>query len=107
MRIGSIQDFARKRMALQVATYGQPVKWRGATFDAVVSDVSTGRELGVGGFQQQHDLSARLPREDDAARPNPGETLRLLRNGRDYRIDEVIEDPAGVEWVVGLCNLGG
>lgn len=101
----SIQRFARQRVALQNRCYGQWITYEGVAQKLVLSDVSSQRELEEAGFRLQHDATLRVPVVAGKSAPQLGAKITRQRDGRQYRINEVIDDPIEAEWVAGLEGL--
>ena len=69
-------------------------------FSACVSGSTALRELQDAGFLQQHQCTIRFPRTALAGAPLLGD--RVTIRGREYVVNEVIDNPADPEWKLGL-----
>ena len=75
-----------------LAATGEPVLWKGRTFQALVSDNPLNQELALGGFEAKGNCTIKIPRSAfTGARPKLGETVEF--QSATYRITRVTDHP--------------
>lgn len=71
---------------------GEPVVWKGQTYNALISDNPLSQDLGLGGFESKGDCTVKIPRAAFATeRPKLGERVEFQAAG--YRITRVTDHP--------------
>jgi hypothetical protein len=58
----SLHDEKAAALAEVLAATGEPVVWKGQTYQALVSDNPLSHDLGLGGFDSQGDCTIKIPR---------------------------------------------
>jgi hypothetical protein len=88
----SLHDEKAAALAEVLAATGEPVVWKGQTYQALVSDNPLSHELGVGGFDSKGDCTIKIPRSAlGGERPKLGERVEF--QGASYRITRVTDHP--------------
>jgi hypothetical protein len=88
----SLHDEKAAALAEVLAATGEPVVWKGQTFQALVTDNPLSHDLGLGGFEAKGDCTIKIPRSAfTGARPKLGERIEFQEAG--YRITRVTDHP--------------
>ena len=88
----SLHDEKAAALAEVLAATGEPVVWKGQTYQALVTDNPLSHELGMGGFEAKGDCTIKIPRSAfNTARPKLGEQMQFQDIG--YRITRVTDHP--------------
>ena len=75
-----------------LAATGEPVLWKGQTFQALVTDNPLNQELALGGFEAKGNCTIKIPRSAFTdQRPKLGDPIEF--NGEPYRITRVTDHP--------------
>jgi hypothetical protein len=87
-----LKDEKAAALAEMLAEIGEPVVWKGRTFQAFVTDNPLSHELALGGFEAKGDCTIKIPRSAFSAdRPKLDEKIEA--NGQTYRITRVTDHP--------------
>src|SRR5438132_13947723 len=88
----SIHDEKASALAEVLNEIGEPVVWKGRTFQALVSDNPLSHELALGGFDTKGDCTIKIPRASlTGDKPKLGERIEVQDIG--YRITRVTDHP--------------
>ena len=88
----SLHDEKAAALAEVLAATGEPVVWKGQTYQALVTDNPLSHDLGLGGFEAKGDCTIKIPRlAFVTTRPKLGERIEFQEAG--YRITRVTDHP--------------
>ena len=88
----SLHDEKSAALAEILAATGEPVVWKGQTYQALVTDNPLSQDLGLGGFDAKGDCTIKIPRVAFTnERPKLGERVEFQSAG--YRITRVTDHP--------------
>ncbi len=88
----SLQDEKAAALTEILSATGEPVIWKGETYQALVSDNPLSQDLALGGFEAKGNCTIKIPRGAfTEARPKLGEPIEF--NGEPYRITRVTDHP--------------
>ena len=88
----SLHDEKAAALAEIVAATGEPVIWKGQTFQALVTDNPLNQELALGGFEAKGNCTIKIPRTAfTGERPKLGDAIEF--NGDPWRITRVTDHP--------------
>ena len=75
-----------------LAEMGEPIVWKGQTFNALISENPLSQDLGLGGFESKGDCTIKIPRAAfTGERPRLGERVEF--QAAAYRITRVTDHP--------------
>ncbi len=76
-----------------LAEFGDPITWKGDSYQALVSDVGMGAVPGLGGFIDSGEISVKLLRSHlTAGVPALGDSIGF--DGADFRVTRVSDRPS-------------
>ena len=89
----SLQEEKAADAAELLETIGEPVIWKGRTFQALISPVEiNAAKAGVGGFEEGYDFTVKIAKADlGDARPKLNDPIEF--DGITYRIAKTSESP--------------
>lgn len=88
----SLHDEKAAALIEVLAATGEPVGWKGQTFQALVTDNPLNQELGLGGFETKGNCTIKIPRSAfPVERPKLGDPIEF--NDEPYRITRVTDHP--------------
>ena len=88
----SLQDEKAAALTEILAATGEPVLWKGQTFQALVTDNPLSQELALGGFEAKGNCTIKVLRSAFGdARPTLGDPIEF--SGEPYRITRVTDHP--------------
>jgi hypothetical protein len=88
----SLEDEKAAALTESVAATGEPVIWKGQTFQSLVTDNPLDQELVLGGFAAKGNCTIKIPRSAFTdERPRLGDPIEF--NGASYRITRVTDHP--------------
>ena len=87
----NLRDEKAADAAELLETIGEPVIWKGRTFQALISPVEiNAAKVGVGGFEEGYDFTVKIAASafSDSQRPQPNADI-VTFDGRDYLVGKV------------------
>ena len=88
----SLHDEKAAALSEILTATGEPVVWKGRTFQALVTDNPLNQELAIGGFEAKGNCTIKIPRSAFTdERPKLGDPIEF--NGDPYRITRVTDHP--------------
>ena len=88
----SLHDEKAAALAEMLVAIGEPVVWKGRTYQALVSDNPLSQDLALGGFVAKGDCTIKIPRAVfTGERPKLGE--EIIFQETDYRITRLTDHP--------------
>src|SRR5438034_10919495 len=88
----SLHDEKAAALTEILAATGEPVLWKGRTFQALVTDNPLNQDLALGGFEAKGNCTIKIPRRAFTdERPKLGDPIEF--NGELYRVTRVTDHP--------------
>ena len=88
----SLHDEKAAALTEILAATGEPVLWKGRTFQALITDNPLNQELALGGFEAKGNCTIKIPRSAFTdERPKLGDPIEF--NGEPCRITRVTDHP--------------
>ena len=88
----SLHDEKAAALSEILTATGEPVVWKGRTFQALVTDNPLNQELALGGFEAKGNCTIKIPRSAfPDERPKLGDPIEF--NGEPHRITRVTDHP--------------